>query len=67
MIVNRAFVLRRQSLPALPLTVVHPKVSYLTSISLTGLKYDMGIRTSTISQVVVFTITCEVRCCVGGP
>lgn len=67
MIVNMALVLRRSSLPALLLMAVHPKVSYLTSISLTGLKDDMGIRTSTISQVVVFTITCEVRCCVGSP
>lgn len=53
MVENMAFILRRQSLPALPLTVVHPKAGYLTSIGITGFENKMGIRTSTISQVTV--------------
>lgn len=42
MIGNMAFVLKRGSLSALLLTVVHFKVSYLTLISLTVLNYKMG-------------------------
>lgn len=53
MVENMAFILRRQSPPALPLTVVYPKAGCLTSISITGFKNKTEIRTSTISQVTV--------------
>lgn len=49
MIESMAFIVRRQLLPTLPLTVVHPKASYLTSISLTVLNCKMEIRTSATS------------------
>lgn len=49
MIESMAFIVRRQLLPTLPLTVVPPKASYLTSISLMVLNCKMEIRTSATS------------------